>query len=105
LGKEGRLAKKDEFKLLWVVDFPLFEYSEEDNRWVARHHPFTAPKPDHIAIMIDNDPLISDATRSGTSLCEYKGKCLRHGVEREMRLAAVRSGYSSVNCRKKCLMH
>ncbi len=50
--------KKDEFKLLWVLDFPLFEYSEEDNRWVARHHPFTAPKPDQIAMMINNDPAI-----------------------------------------------
>ena len=38
--------KTDEFKLLWVLDFPLFEYDEEDNRWVARHHPFTSPKPD-----------------------------------------------------------
>ena len=55
------LRKKDEFKLLWVLDFPLFEYAEEDNRWVARHHPFTAPKPDHISVMIDNDPTIKDA--------------------------------------------
>ena len=45
----------------WVLDFPLFEYDEEGNRWVARHHPFTSPKPDHIGIMIDNDPLISSA--------------------------------------------
>jgi len=58
----GRLGmrKKDEFKLLWVLDFPLFEYSEDDNRWVARHHPFTSPKPDHIHVMIDNDPVIAD---------------------------------------------
>jgi aspartyl-tRNA synthetase len=63
LGERMGMRKKDEFKLLWVIDFPLFEYSEEDNRWVARHHPFTAPKPDHIAIMINNDPVISDATR------------------------------------------
>ncbi len=55
------LRKKDEFKLLWVLDFPLFEYAEEENRWVARHHPFTAPKPDHISVMIDNDPTIKDA--------------------------------------------
>jgi aspartyl-tRNA synthetase len=42
------------------VDFPLFEYDEEGNRWVARHHPFTSPKPDQIPIMIDNDPGIAD---------------------------------------------
>jgi len=62
------LRKKDEFKLLWVLDFPLFEYAEEDNlpagqagRWVARHHPFTAPKPDHIEVMINNNPHIENA--------------------------------------------
>jgi aspartyl-tRNA synthetase len=53
--------KKEEFKLLWVLDFPLFEYAAEDNRWVARHHPFTAPKPDHIEVMINNNPLIENA--------------------------------------------
>ncbi len=36
------------YKFLWVTDFPMFEYSEEDNRWVAAHHPFTAPKDEDI---------------------------------------------------------
>lgn len=57
------LRKADQFKLLWVVDFPLFEYDEEGNRWVARHHPFTSPKPEHIEIMINNDPVIADASQ------------------------------------------
>jgi aspartyl-tRNA synthetase len=64
------LRKKDEFKLLWVLDFPLFEYAEEENpasggagRWVARHHPFTSPKPSHIEVMINNDPEIIDAAK------------------------------------------
>ena len=61
LGEQLGLRKKEEFKLLWVLDFPLFEYSEDDNRWVARHHPFTSPKPDQIKTMIDNNPLITDA--------------------------------------------
>jgi len=58
-----RLALRNatEYKLVWVLDFPLFEYAEEDNRWVARHHPFTSPKPSDIATMIDNDPVITDA--------------------------------------------
>jgi aspartyl-tRNA synthetase len=47
----------------WVLDFPLFEYDEEGNRWVARHHPFTSPKPDHIDIMINNAPEIKDAAK------------------------------------------
>ena len=57
------LRKPEEFKLLWVIDFPLFEYDEEGNRWVARHHPFTSPKPDHINIMINNNPVIEDAAK------------------------------------------
>ena len=55
------MRKATEFKLLWVLDFPLFEYAEDDNRWVARHHPFTSPKPDHISVMINNNPAIEDA--------------------------------------------
>jgi aspartyl-tRNA synthetase len=57
------LRKNTEFKLLWVLDFPLFEYAEDDNRWVARHHPFTSPKPDHISMMINNNPVIEDAAK------------------------------------------
>ena len=55
------LRKDDEFKLLWVLDFPLFEYDEEGNRWVARHHPFTSPKPTQIETMINNNPAIENA--------------------------------------------
>jgi aspartyl-tRNA synthetase len=55
------LRKPGEFKLLWVLDFPLFEYDEEGNRWVARHHPFTSPKPDQVETMINNDPVIKNA--------------------------------------------
>lgn len=63
MGKRLGLRKDNEFKLLWVLDFPLFEYDEESNRWVARHHPFTSPKPSDIATMIDNDPAIKDAAK------------------------------------------
>lgn len=55
------LRNDTEFKLLWVLDFPLFEYDEEGNRWVARHHPFTSPKPSDIETMISNDPVIHNA--------------------------------------------
>ncbi len=54
------LRRPDEFRLIWVLDFPLFEYDEEGGRWVARHHPFTSPKPDHIDVMINNNPLIEN---------------------------------------------
>ena len=60
MGTTLGLRKADEFKLLWVLDFPLFEYDEEGNRWVARHHPFTSPKPADIATMINNNPTIEN---------------------------------------------
>ncbi len=49
------LRKKDDYKFLWVVDFPLLEWAEEDERWVARHHPFTSPKIEDFDKM-DTDP-------------------------------------------------
>ena len=61
MGKRLGFRKETEFKLLWILDFPLFEYSEEDNRWVAKHHPFTSPKPEHIEVMINNSPAIENA--------------------------------------------
>jgi aspartyl-tRNA synthetase len=61
MGERLGMRKKEEFKLLWVLDFPLFEYAEDDNRWVARHHPFTSPKPDQIETMIKNNPVIENA--------------------------------------------
>ncbi len=63
MGKRLGLRKEDEFRLLWVLDFPLFEYDEEGNRWVARHHPFTSPKPDQISMMINNNPVIENADK------------------------------------------
>lgn len=58
-GKELGLRNKDEYAPLWVLDFPLLEYAEEDvdgggaGRWVAKHHPFTSPRPDQIDWMDD----------------------------------------------------
>ncbi|MDO5639067.1 MAG: aspartate--tRNA ligase [Neisseria sp.] len=45
----------DEWRPLWVVDFPMFEYDEENDRYAAMHHPFTSPKPGHEDLM-DSDP-------------------------------------------------
>lgn len=48
------LKKKDEFSFLWVVDFPMFEWSETENRWVSQHHPFTMPKREDIPLLDTN---------------------------------------------------
>ena len=45
------LRDKNKFACLWVVDFPLFEWSEEDQRFYAMHHPFTSPKPEDIPLL------------------------------------------------------
>lgn len=54
LGHDLDLIKKGDYKLLWITDFPTFEYSEEEGRYVSCHHPFTSPKDSDI------DKLISD---------------------------------------------
>jgi len=55
------MRKPDIYKLVWVLDFPLFEYAEEENRWVARHHPFTSPRPADIETMVNTNPVIENA--------------------------------------------
>jgi aspartyl-tRNA synthetase len=55
LGKELGLMRKDDFKFLWVTEFPLLEWSDEENRFKAMHHPFTMPMEEDWG-KIDTDP-------------------------------------------------
>ena len=55
IGRKYDLIDPDKFNFLWVVDFPLFEYSEQEGRWMAMHHPFTMPKPEDLD-KIESDP-------------------------------------------------
>ena len=55
VGNQLGLRDKNHFVCLWVIDFPLFEWSEDDQRFYAMHHPFTSPNPDDIALL-DTDP-------------------------------------------------
>jgi len=55
LARQLDLLKKDDFKFLWVTEFPLLEYSEEEDRYVAMHHPFTMPMDEDLQY-IDTDP-------------------------------------------------
>ncbi|MDR0206550.1 MAG: aspartate--tRNA ligase [Bacteroidales bacterium] len=51
MGKQLGLCRAGEYKPLWVIDFPLLEWDDETQRFYAKHHPFTAPKPEHLALM------------------------------------------------------
>ena len=51
LAKRMDLIKEDEFNLVWITDFPLFEYDEEEDRFVAKHHPFTHPAEEDIDLL------------------------------------------------------
>ena len=62
MGERLGLRDKNKFALLWVVDFPMFEWSEEEGRLLAMHHPFTAPRPCDIPLL-DTNPadVLADA--------------------------------------------
>jgi aspartyl-tRNA synthetase len=55
MGRRLNLIDPDKLSFLWVVDFPMFEYNEEDKRWVAMHHPFTSPRDEDVQYL-GNDP-------------------------------------------------
>ncbi|NDJ51910.1 MAG: aspartate--tRNA ligase [Chloroflexi bacterium] len=55
LGQTLELTDPEELCFVWVIDFPLFEWNEDEERWDPSHHPFTSPKPEHIDLL-DSDP-------------------------------------------------
>jgi len=55
IARKTDLIDKNEFKFLWITEFPLFEYDEEEKRYVAKHHPFTSPMDEDIDLL-DTDP-------------------------------------------------
>lgn len=58
IGSRLGLRNPDEYRALWVIDFPLLEFGEEENRWFAMHHPFTSPKPEDIDLLDKNLGLV-----------------------------------------------
>lgn len=55
MGSRLGLRDKNKYSCLWIIDFPMYEWSDEENRLMAMHHPFTAPKPEDIPLL-DTDP-------------------------------------------------
>ncbi|MBD5101675.1 MAG: aspartate--tRNA ligase [Subdoligranulum sp.] len=55
VGEKCGLIDKTKYNLLWVTDFPFFEYSDEEGRWMAKHHPFTMPRAEDLPL-VESDP-------------------------------------------------
>ena len=88
MGNRLGLRDKNKFSLLWVVDFPMFEWSEEDGRFMAMHHPFTSPKPSDIA-KLDTDPgsVLADAYDMVCNGVEVGGGSIRiHDAELQAKI-------------------
>ena len=78
----------DEFKFLWIVDFPFFEYDEESGEWLAMHHPFTMPKEESLQYL-DTDPsnVIAkayDLTLNGTELSSGSMRITDYELQQRM---------------------
>lgn len=88
MGNRLGLRDKNKFALLWVVDFPMFEWSEEEGRLMAMHHPFTSPKPCDIP-KLDTDPasVLADAYDMVCNGVEVGGGSIRiHDAELQAKI-------------------
>ncbi|EFK38440.1 tRNA ligases class II (D, K and N), partial [Peptoniphilus sp. oral taxon 836 str. F0141] len=54
IARDLDLIDKNSYEMLWITDFPLFEYDEDEKRYVAKHHPFTSPKDEDLDIILSN---------------------------------------------------
>ena len=78
LGKRLDLIPKGTYNFLWVTDFPLFEWSDEENRWMAKHHPFTCPRPgDEGKLRTDPGDCYARAYDMVLNRCELGGGSIR----------------------------
>jgi aspartyl-tRNA synthetase len=94
IAKKYNLIKGNAFDVLWVVDFPLMEWDEEEGRFVSLHHPFTSPKEEHI-------PLLQQAL--GTQNLDEKKKLLEHVKARayDLVINGYEVGGGSIRIHKK----
>jgi len=89
-GEELGLVNHDEFNLLWITDFPLFEYDEEKKTWQAAHHMFTLPKDEHIAYFDKEEDWhkiqgqLYDLVCNGTELSSGSIRCHRLDIQKKI---------------------
>ena len=83
MARRRNLIDEDKLSFLWVVDFPMFEYSAEDKRWKAMHHPFTAPRDEDVQYLVSDpgrvkakayDMVLNGTEIGGGSLRIYNGE-------------------------------
>ena len=87
IGEKYDLIDKSIDKFLWVIDFPLLEYSEEDKRYVARHHPFTSPKENIKGFRGDYESVLANAYDIVLNGVEIGGGSIRiHRMEEQMEM-------------------
>lgn len=88
IAKNLGLLHKDEYKFLWITEFPLLEYSKEEGRYVAKHHPFTMPMDEDLALL-DTDPgkvraKAYDITLNGTEVGGGSVRIFQSDVQEKM---------------------
>ena len=88
LGRQLDLIPQDEFKFVWIVDFPFFEKDEESGEWVAMHHPFTMPREECLEFL-ESDPgkVIAkayDLTLNGTELSSGSMRITDYELQQKM---------------------
>jgi len=90
LAKELELIDNSQFNFLWITDFPLFEWNDEDERWETAHHMFTMPKDEHIPCLDDPEKYgdiigqLYDLVCNGLELSSGSIRCHRPDIQRKI---------------------
>lgn len=88
MAKQQGLLRKDDYKFLWITDFPLLEFSEEENRYVAMHHPFTMPVEEDIPLLDTNPEKVRakayDITLNGVEIGGGSVRIYQNDIQEKM---------------------
>ena len=91
VGEQLGLRPKDKFSCLWVIDFPMYEWSDEEQRLMAMHHPFTSPKPEDIPLLDTNPAIVrANAYDMGINGVEVGGGSIRiHDAQLQQKIFEI----------------